>query len=415
MKELRIAIVGGGAAGIFAAIRAGQLAREKKIPVYICVFEASSRFLSKVLISGGGRCNVTFNNFEPNSFCKNYPRGNQELISPMHQFQAQDTVDWFEARGVKLKVEVDGRIFPTTDMSDTIVNCLLDEAEQFSVDLRLRHAVEEIYRENEKFILKINKVGDFPADRVMIATGSSPVGYKLAKMVGHSIEELAPSLFSFNISHPILKSLEGISFPAASVEVLFDDKTKFSEKSPILITHWGLSGPGILKLSAWAAREMKKFKYKAKLIVNWIGVERAEDAINLLHKLKVNRPKAQIINARLEIVPQRFWKKLLTFCTIQDDLQWANVTKQMIQNLANALSKMEMIVDGKSRNKEEFVECGGVSRKEINWKTMESRINKGLYFGGEVVDIDGITGGFNLQSAWTAGYIAGTHIIGPAE
>ncbi len=411
MKELRIAIVGGGAAGIFAAIRAGQVAKEKNIPAYICVFEASSRFLSKVLISGGGRCNVTFNNFEPNSFCKSYPRGNQELISPMHQFQAEDTVSWFEERGVKLKVESDGRIFPTTDQSDTIVDCLLDEAEQFGVELRERHGVESIRFEKDKYILSFNKDKEFPADKVMIATGSSPVGYKLAKMTGHTIEELAPSLFSFNISHSILKSLEGISFPSASVEVLFEDKTKFSERAPILITHWGLSGPGILKLSAWAAREMKKFKYKAKLTVNWIGVERTDDAVNLLLKLKNARPKAQIINARLDILPQRFWEKILTFCKIKHDLQWANVTKQMIQDLANALSKMEMIVDGKSRNKEEFVECGGVSRKEINWKTMESKISKGLYFGGEVIDVDGITGGFNLQSAWTAGYIAGSNIV----
>ncbi|MCC7460176.1 MAG: NAD(P)/FAD-dependent oxidoreductase [Proteobacteria bacterium] len=410
MKELRIAVVGGGAAGIFAAIRAGELAKENKIPVYICVFESSSRFLSKVLISGGGRCNVTFNNFEPRSFCKNYPRGNQELISPMFQFQAQNTVNWFESRGVKLKTEEDGRIFPTTDQSDTIVECLLDEAEKYRVQLYPRSSVEKIKVENEKFIVSFTKGKDFPCDKVFIATGSSPTGYKLAKMLGHSIEELVPSLFSFNIQHPILKTLEGMSFPEAHVELSVEGK-KFEQQAPVLITHWGLSGPGILKLSAWAAREMQKSKYKAKLFVNWIGTESSKDTMDLLLHLKKDRSKAKISNARVELVPQRFWSKLLVFCKIPDDLQWANINKAQLESLSIALSNMEMNVEGKSRNKEEFVECGGVSRKEINWKTMESKIQKGLYFGGEITDVDGITGGFNLQSAWTAGYIAGSSMV----
>jgi predicted Rossmann fold flavoprotein len=411
MKELRVAIIGGGAAGIFAAIRAGEVAKQQGIPVYISVFESSSRFLSKVLISGGGRCNVTYNCFDPNLFCKSYPRGDRELISPMHQFQAEDTVAWFEKRDVRLKVEADNRIFPTTDMSETVVNCLLSEAEKYNVELLTRRSVDKIRFEKEKFILTIGKDKEMEMDRVFISTGSSPTGYKLAKALGHSIEELAPSLFSFNITHPILKTLEGISFPYARVEVLFEDKTKFMEKAPILITHWGLSGPGILKLSAWAAREMKKFKYKAKLTVNWVGVESVKDMMSLLQLLKTHRAKAQMANARPDHITQRFWEKLLTFCNIAHDLQWANVTKVMMENLCASLCKMEMNVDGKSRNKEEFVECGGVSRKEIHWKTMESKIQKGLFFGGEVIDIDGITGGFNLQSAWTSGYIAGSNII----
>lgn len=410
MKELRIAIVGGGAAGIFAAIRAGEMAKAQRLPVYICVFEASSRFLSKVLISGGGRCNVTFNNFDPKLFCKSYPRGNQELISPMHQFQAQDTVKWFEDRGVKLKVEEDGRIFPTTDQSETVVDCLLDEADKYNVQLFERHPVDGIRFDNDMYTLSVGKNKEFPAHKVLIATGSSPIGYKLAQSLGHTIEELAPSLFSFNINHPLLRNLEGISFPNARVELSAVGE-KFQEAAPVLITHWGLSGPGILKLSAWAAREMQKAKYKAKLWVNWIGAEKVQDAVSLLMKLKTDRSKAQVANARLD-VPQRFWEKILTFSKVPHDLQWANVSKDMIQTLAQNLTKMEMFVEGKSRNKEEFVECGGVSRKEINWKTMESKISKGLYFAGEVVDVDGITGGFNLQSAWTAGWICGTNIVG---
>jgi predicted Rossmann fold flavoprotein len=410
MKDLRIAIIGGGAAGFFAAIRAAELAYSKRQKVYIQLFEASSRFLSKVLISGGGRCNVTYHNYDPNVFCKSYPRGNQELISPMHQFQAQDTVKWFEERGVYIKTEEDGRMFPVTDQSSTVVSCLLEEARRFKIELFLRHPVEKIEYKDSEFTLHILDK-EWKADRIMIATGSSPLGYKMAKSVGHTIEELAPSLFSFNIKHPLLSGLEGISFPSAKVEIVFEDKTKFSESAPVLITHWGLSGPGILKLSAWAAREMQKFKYKAKLTVNWIGVERVEDALNLLMKLKTDRSKAHIANARLEMIPQRFWEKLLTVQKIPLDLQWANVNKTMIQNLAQSLAKMEMDVHGKSRNKEEFVECGGVSKKEINWKTMESKVTQGLYFGGEVIDVDGITGGFNLQSAWTAGYIAGTSMI----
>lgn len=397
---------------MFCAIRAAELAREKKIPVYICVFESSSRFLSKVRISGGGRCNVTFDCFEPRTFCKSYPRGNQELISPMFTFQAQDTVNWFESRGVKLKTEEDGRIFPTTDQSDTIIDCLLDEAEKYRVQMYPRTGVEKISHENGKFILSFSKGDDFPADKVFIATGSSPTGYKLAQMLGHSIEELAPSLFSFNINHPILKTMEGISFPNAHVE-LFVEKTKFHQQAPILITHWGLSGPGILKLSAWAAREMQKANYKAKLFVNWIGIETMSDAMSMLELLKKYRSKAQISNARPDMIPQRFWEKLLVICKIQPDIQWANITKIAMESLANNLIRMEMKVDGKSRNKEEFVECGGVSRKEIHWKTMESKIQPGLYFGGEILDVDGITGGFNLQSAWTAGYIAGTSMIEP--
>lgn len=413
--SLQIAIIGGGAAGVFAAIRAAELAKEKNIQANIQVFEASTRFLTKVLISGGGRCNVTYHCFDPKVFCKSYPRGNQELISPLHQFQAQDTVEWFENRGIEIKVEDDGRMFPVTDDSSTIVNGLLDEAEKHGVKLFSRHAAESIQFNRNKYTITFAGGKTITVDRVLIATGSSPVGYKLAKKLGHSIEELAPSLFSFNIEHPLLKTLEGISFPKASVEVVFEDKTRFSQKAPILITHWGLSGPGILKLSAWAAREMKKFGYKAELVVNWLGLNQLEEIESILLKIKENNPKSKMTNAYPKDLPKRFWERLLEFAKIHSDRQWANASRENLKTLSESLFRLKMKVDGKSRNKEEFVECGGVSKKEIHWKTMESKLCKGLFFAGEVMDVDGVTGGFNLQNAWTCGWIAGTNILDSVE
>lgn len=409
MKE--IAIIGGGAAGVFAAISAAEMAKTKSISTKIDIFESSSRFLTKVLISGGGRCNVTHHNFEPNLFCKSYPRGNQELISPMHQFQAKDMVEWLENRGVKLKTESDGRIFPTTDNSETVVNCLLLEAERYGIQFHTRSSVNKISHSDSKFKLTVNKTEAFSADMVLVATGSSPVGYRIAAELGHTIEELAPSLFSFNIEHPLLKGLEGTSFPSAEVYLHFSDGKKFQEKAPVLITHWGLSGPGILKLSAWAAREMKKHHYQATLFVNWTGLKNLDEALRILHVYKEKNSKSNIANIYPPSITRKFWEKLLTISKIEHGMQWAHATKAMIEMLAEYIARCEFQISGKSRNKEEFVECGGVSRKEINWKTMESKICKGLYFAGEVIDVDGITGGFNLQHAWTTGYITGKNMI----
>lgn len=411
MDITRIGIVGGGAAGIFAAIHAAETARKKKMNVHVQVFEASNRFLNKVAISGGGRCNVTYHCFEPDVFCKSYPRGCKELISPMQKFQAKDTVAWFESRGVKLKTEDDGRIFPTTDHSSTIIDCLMGEVERNRIELLPRQAIERIRFEKNQYTLTANKKNEFTAQAVLIATGSSPVGYKLAKQLGHTIEDLAPSLFSFHIQHPLLQNLEGISFPKASVELILPDGKKFSEKAPVLITHWGLSGPGILKLSAWAAREMKKAGYKAKLFVNWLDEKNIETSGKLLLGLKEKNAKSNIANIYPTGLTRRFWENLLTVNKIPLDMQWAQISKSMLESLSRGLCKMEFDVNGKSRHKEEFVECGGVSLKEIDWKTMESKISKGLYFAGEIMDVDGITGGFNLQHAWTTGFLVGTNMI----
>ena len=407
-KKKTIAIIGGGASGIFASIRCAEIAKEKDIDVNICVFEATTSFLRKVRISGGGRCNVTHHLFDIKDFSLKYPRGQKELLSPLQKFHASNTIEWFENRGVALKHESDGRMFPVTDNSETIIDCFLKETHKHKVKLKNKTNVTAINKlQNGKIALSINKDESFIADSVLIATGSKPLGYDLAKSLGHSITEIAPSLFTFKIADPVLENLSGTSFTNATLTLNIENAKPFAETGALLITHWGLSGPALLKLSAWAAREMMHADYKAKIIVNWLSIENLSDAENLLKDIKNSNTKTSIGNAYPKALTKRFWLQLLVKCSISKEKNWSEISKNELNQIIENLIHCELSILGKSRFKEEFVECGGVDLKEINLKTMESKICSGLFFSGEVMDIDGITGGFNFQSAWTSGWIAG--------
>lgn len=410
METQKIIIVGGGAAGFFAAINAAELARENHRSLSISILEFSSSVLKKVRISGGGRCNVTHNLFDPRQFCERYPRGSKELLASFQRFQAKDTVEWFQSHGVRLVAEDDGRMFPDTDTSETIINCFQQCVADLGIQVLLNHRVESIVKEGEHFIVHVAGKESLRCDKVMIATGSTPQGYKLAQALGHSITELAPSLFSFKIEDELLKELSGLSFINAETKLVVEGAKPFKESGPLLITHWGLSGPAVLKISAWAAREMLSAEYKAKLYVNWMGMERMEHVIDLLKALKEQNSKAQIQNAYPNALAKRFWLKVLEKAQVSLDKRWADASNKDLQAVAQILFSCEFTVLGKNRYKDEFVECGGVSLKEIDFKKMESKICPGLFFSGEVLDIDGITGGFNFQNAWTGSWIASRHM-----
>ena len=408
----RIAIIGGGAGGFFTALRCAEVAREKKVLVDINIFEATGSFLRKVKISGGGRCNVTHHQFDSREFCHNYPRGQKELLAPFRQFQAADTVEWFKERGVKLKHENDGRMFPVTNNSETIIDCFLSEAKRLKVKALPKKNVKSLKKMNDgKISLFVNEDESYLADSVMLATGSVPAGYRLAKNLGHTITELAPSLFTFKIQDVILKELSGISFVKAQLTLKIEGSKDFKQTGPLLITHWGLSGPALLKLSAWAAREMMHSKYQAKLFVNWLGLKSQEDIEALLRKIQKSNGQTYVANAFPKALAKRFWLQLLEKSQVSRERRWSEVSKKEFNRVVTNLFRCELTVTGKSRFKEEFVECGGINLKEINFKTMESKICPGLFFSGEVMDIDGITGGFNFQNAWTSGWIAGTHMV----
>ncbi len=405
-KPKKIAIVGGGAAGFFSAICTAQVAEQNNIPVDICIFESSDKYLKKVKISGGGRCNVTHHQFVVNRFCENYPRGQRELLSPMQRFQAKDTVEWFKSAGIELVAEEDGRMFPTTNSSESIIRCYLDLVEKYGIQLMPNHSIEDIKSLSENQIeLMIKNKESFIADEVLIATGSSPGGYKLAESMGHTISERAPSLFSFKIEDNLIKELPGLSFET-SLTLTMPDKKAFKQKGPSLITHWGLSGPAILKLSAWAAREMKRSNYDAVLTVNWMGEAKLSDVEQLLQTIKIEESKTFIRNAYPAMLPKRFWFSILAKADIFFDKQWANVSKKEISQIAQILAASQFKILGQNRYKDEFVECGGVSLTEVDFKTMQSKIHPSLHFAGEILDVDGITGGFNFQNAWTTGWIA---------
>ena len=410
-EQRNIAIIGGGASGIFAAIRCAEVAKEKNININIKVFEASKRFLKKVKISGGGRCNVTHHIFDPKNLILNYPRGKKELLSPFIKFQASDTVKWFEDRGVKIKHEKDGRMFPVTDNSETIIDCFMKETKKYKVQLVTQSNIKSIKKlENGKLSLLINKDKNFIADSVLIATGSMPSGYRLAKTLGHTITEIAPSLFTFKIEDLILENLAGTSFANSSLTLKINNAKEFYQKGPLLITHWGLSGPALLKLSAWAAREMMHSNYKAKIIINWLGLESINDVKNILNNIKNNNTKVKIGNVYPLKITKKFWLQLLMKSGVEKEKNWSEINKKEFNIIVTNLFNCELEVLGKSRFKEEFVECGGINLKEINFKNMESKVCPGIYFSGEIMDIDGITGGFNFQNAWTSGWIAGSNM-----
>lgn len=328
------------------------------------------------------------------------------MRSPFSRFQASDTVDWFAKRGVKLVAEEDGRMFPSTNTSQTVVDCLVKSALDLGAKLHPRRPVQSIRKDNNGgFTLEVKGKGELKADKVLIATGSSKTGHRFAQELGHTITELAPSLFTFKCAHPVLKDMAGTSFKEAILQTKVGGK-KFVQQGALLVTHRGLSGPAVLKLSAWAAREMKRDAYKAELKINWNGYESRELAENSLAQQANAQRKAMLKNTALPGFTKRFWSSLLLFLNIDPDKKWTDLSKKDFNRLVENAYAMTLQIDGQNRFKEEFVECGGVKLSEVDFATMESKVCPNLYFSGEVLDVDGVTGGFNFQNAWTSAYLA---------
>lgn len=403
----KIAIVGGGAAGFFAAIACAEANPANEVSIY----ESGSEFLTKVRISGGGRCNVTHACFDARAMSERYPRGERALISALHRFSASDTVAWFERRGVRLKTEEDGRMFPVTDSSGTVIDCLLFEAKAAGVRLFSRRSVEAVRRTNEGFELQLVGGKMAVCDRLLLATGGtrSPIGGQIAETLGHTLAPPVPSLFSFHVSEGWLRALPGVSVEEVEASV---PRTGLRARGPILITHQGVSGPVILRLSAWGARVLHALNYQFPLLVNWMPGSNLESVRTQFLELRQTSPRRLVINSPVGALPLRLWEKLSQLAGIDPVVRGTTLSRDQANALASLLVRTELSVHGKSLNKEEFVTCGGVKLSEVDFKTMQSRIVPGLYFAGEVLDIDGITGGFNFQAAWATGWIAGNAMAG---
>ena len=399
----RVVVIGGGAAGFFAAIACA----ETNPGARILLLEKTRHLLSKVRISGGGRCNVTHACFEPKDLVLHYPRGSRELLGPFARWQPRDTVDWFAARGVTLKIEPDGRMFPVTDSSTTIIDCLLGCARELGIEVRVQTGVQSLQPTPPGgFRIGLGNGSEIEADRVIIASGGGlqSGGLTIARDLGHTVTELAPSLFTFHLDDPRLRDLQGL---AALDTQVSSPETRLTQTGPVLITHWGLSGPAILKLSAWGAREFSRLNYVFTIEINWIRPTRTDAArARLNHEKAVSGRRLVSTHCPFEL-PRRLWERLVDSAGIGPDFQWARLSRDQLTALATELTAGRFQVTGKSMNKEEFVTCGGVSLDEIDFRRMESKRVPGLHFAGEVLDIDGVTGGFNFQAAWTTGYLAG--------
>lgn len=397
MKAYDVIIVGGGAAGFFAAINCAELNPSLKV----AILERGKSGLQKVKISGGGRCNVTHAEFVPSKLVRNYPRGEKELLGPFHQFMTGDTIQWFEDRGVALKIEDDGRMFPITNTSQTIIDCFLKETEKYNIDVLYNHAVKSIEHTEVNWILETSQ-GAFTADKLMMATGSNPKIWTLLEELGHTISPAVPSLFTFDIADERIKDIPGVV--ALDVEVGVVNSNLWSE-GPLLITHVGMSAPAILKLSAFGALELAKHNYNFEIEINFIR-QAYDDCITQLKGLKRDLAKKTVYKFTQFELPKRLWQKLVLASQMTNDVRWADVSKVQIEALAAQLTKAVFHVTGKSTFKEEFVTAGGVQLKEVNFKTFESKLHENLYFAGEILNIDAITGGFNFQNAWSGAYIA---------
>lgn len=415
MNQYDVIIVGGGAAGFFAAINIA----EQNPKLKVAILERGMEGLQKVKISGGGRCNVTHAEFIPSELVRNYPRGEKELLGPFHQFMTGDTIEWFEKRGVELKIEEDGRVFPISNSSQTIIDCFLNEAEKNKVEVFYNHSVKSIHSNNTNVMLngveasqglntfQINtNQGEFTSEKLLLATGSNPKIWKLLEELGHTISQPVPSLFTFDIKDERIEGIPGVV--AKNVEVIVVNSDLYSE-GPLLITHVGLSAPAILKLSAFGAIELAKRGYQFEIEINFIK-QAFEDCLDELKDLKHDLAKKSVFKSAQFDLPKRLWQKLVLASEMTDQTRWADLNKSQLEQLATQLTKAVFKVTGKSTFKEEFVTAGGINLKEVNFKTFESKLHKNLYFAGEILNIDAVTGGFNFQNAWSGAFIASTAI-----
>lgn len=402
MSEFDFAVIGGGAAGFFGAIAFGEAHPGSRI----VIIEKTNAVLGKVKISGGGRCNVTHACCEPKAFTKHYPRGEKSLIGPFHRWGAAETIDWFAEKGVELKTEGDGRMFPTTDQSTTIIECLLDAATAAGVEIYYRCDADTLFAREDGWRVCFLEGADITAKAVLLASGGvrNGAGARLTEHLGHGVIPAAPSLFTFKIRDPRLMDLSGVSAPAVKASI---PELSLETQGPCLITHWGLSGPAVLKLSALGARALADRDYRFDVSINWLNLSREEVEASLQGEREASPKKRVRSGVRSIELPNRLWAQLVDFAEISNETTWSNLSKKDRLDLVEQLVASKFTVDGKSMNKEEFVTAGGINLREVNFKTMESKLVPRLYFAGEVLDIDGLTGGFNFQAAWTTGRIAG--------
>jgi len=412
-------VVGGGAAGFYGAIQTA-LANPK---LKIAIFERGKTVLGKVKISGGGRCNVTHAEFEPHALAENYPRGQKELLGPFHSYATGDTMGFFEERGVPLKIEADGRIFPKSDSSASIIECFLEEAKKLGIAVLKNSGAKNIQKSNEIAdgwqVTTANK--HYHCHKLLLATGSNPKIWALLKGLGHSVISPVPSLFTFNCKDARIQGLQGLSTRAIvdimpkthynpHIKIQLKSKVEreplFTEEGPLLITHWGFSGPAVLKLSAWAAKELNGFHYNFRIRINWLPEYSLGTMGGFLNEMKFAEARKTILKSKVFELPNRLWIRLVKAAGIDTTQKWADISKDQIQALASELTEGSFKIEGKSTFKDEFVTAGGVDLKEINFKTFESKLLPNLYLAGEIINVDAITGGFNFQNAWTGAYLA---------
>lgn len=409
-----IAIIGGGAAGFFAAINIKIKHPNKRV----VILEKTKTLLGKVRISGGGRCNVTHACFSPKDLVNFYPRGSKELLSVFNQFSPLDTIQWFKGKGVELKTESDGRMFPTTDNSETIIDCFLNECEKHQIQIQTNYPVQNIEKNNGEFIIH-GESETLKAKQIVIATGSSHYFWQMLKSFGHTLIAPVPSLFTFNIQHPLIQQLQGVAIPNVAVKLQIEkslikklglNANSLEQKGALLFTHWGLSGPAILKLSAVGARLLNHQNYEFDITLNFCNEAKEDDVLQVLNEQKKSNPKKQISTSSLYNLPNRFWQLLVQNTLSNENITWADITKKELQQMCLALIAFPLAVKGKSTFKDEFVTAGGIDLKEVDFKTMQSKLVPGLYFAGEVLNIDALTGGFNFQAAWSEAWVLAEHL-----
>lgn len=408
MNKKRLVVIGGGAAGFFCAVNAARL----NPALEVILLEKTGKLLSKVKVSGGGRCNVTHACYSMAEMVKKYPRGASFLKKAFHHFFTTDTITWFDERGVKLKTESDGRMFPVTNDSQTIIDCLIKEANKYKVDIRMSKDVSELTTINEKWKIFFKNGGEIETDFICIASGGYPKisQYSWLKNAKHSIEEPVPSLFTFNLPAGqagmpgnTITSLMGVVVENVQVKIV---GSKLTESGPLLITHWGMSGPAILKLSAWGARELAASNWQFAIVVNWIPEFNENSLREKMQKIRFELATQKIVNRNPFALPNRLWEFLLIQAGVKTDLRWADLPAKEQNKLIKLLCAAEYEVRGKTTFKEEFVTAGGVQLNELDFNTMQSKKHPGLFFAGEIINVDGVTGGFNFQNAWTTGWIA---------